>query len=340
MVYPELIVIDHGKAFASDAVKDACRRYGITIQDCRKYRPTDKPQIEAVFAVIRSQFAQHVAGYRGHHVAYRGRDADLEARWTLGELDEFFAEYVVSVYQRRRHDGLFIPGFPEINLSPNDAYRLATSYAGFVACPRDANLFLELMPVEWRTISHDGIDIDGLTYNGDAVATYRRSKSPYQRRNGLWPVHYDPRDPSQVYLQDPHDHAVWHTLRWTHAPTGLEPFTDVTMREVRRELIARGRDPADQQQVAHALTDLQNRTDAPEAATATSRRARVRDAERARAAARDRARTAADAGPLTESTTSGRLHAVPDLPADDDIDVDTITAYEAWGGHPTPVEGV
>jgi len=25
------------------------------------------------------------------------------ARWTVAELEEFFAEYVVPVYQRRRH---------------------------------------------------------------------------------------------------------------------------------------------------------------------------------------------------------------------------------------------
>jgi putative transposase len=44
VVFPEKIIIDHGKAFASQAVKDACRRYGISIQDARAYRPTDKPQ--------------------------------------------------------------------------------------------------------------------------------------------------------------------------------------------------------------------------------------------------------------------------------------------------------
>lgn len=337
VIYPELIVIDHGKAFASDAVKDACRRHGITIQDCRAYRPTGKPQVEAAFAIIGSQFAQHVAGYKGPNVAYRGRDVDGEARWTLGELEELFAEYVVAVYQRRRHEGLFISGFPEINLSPNDAYRMAVAYAGFVACPRDPNLFLELMQVEWRAINHDGVDIDSLTYTGEAVARYRRTKSPYQHKNGLWPIHYDPRDPSQVYLQDSHERDVWHTLRWTHAPTGLEPFTDVTLREVKRELAARGRNPADQHLIAQVLIDLQNRSDAPEASTAKSRRARVRDAERARAAARDRARLAVST--QTQAESSRPLWAVPDLPAEVDVDVDQIQTYEVWTGRPTDIEG-
>ncbi len=86
VIYPELIIIDHGKAFASDAVKDACRRHGITIQDCRRYKPTDKPQVEAAFNIIGSQFSQHVAGYKGHNVSYRGRDAEVEARWTRAHV--------------------------------------------------------------------------------------------------------------------------------------------------------------------------------------------------------------------------------------------------------------
>jgi putative transposase len=44
VVFPEKIIIDHGKAFASQAVKDACRRYGISVQDARAYQPTDKPR--------------------------------------------------------------------------------------------------------------------------------------------------------------------------------------------------------------------------------------------------------------------------------------------------------
>jgi putative transposase len=64
VVFPEKVIIDHGKAFASQARKDACRRYGISVQDARAYRPTDKPQVEAAFKTIRSGFSQHVAGYK------------------------------------------------------------------------------------------------------------------------------------------------------------------------------------------------------------------------------------------------------------------------------------
>ncbi len=328
-----------GEAFTSEAVKDVCRRYGITIQDARVFRPTDKPQVEAAFRVIRSQLGEHLAGYKGYHVVHRGRDPQVAARWTLSELEEYFAEYVVAVYQRRRHDGLVVAGFPEVNLSPNDAYRLAVARAGYVACPSDPNLFLQLLPIEWRTIQHYGVDYDCLTYNGEGIRRYRNVPSPYRgRQPGKWPIRVDPRDLSQVFFHDP-DSGVWHRLRWNHALTGTEPFTDVTLREVKQILAERGRNPRDERQIAEALWQLQNRTDAAEAATAKTRKARVRDAERARAAARDRARThlaPEDARPdRTSVQQTPALRLVPDPPEGEfDIDFDAITGYESWGGKP------
>lgn len=337
VVFPEKIVIDHGKAFASQAVKNVCRRYGITIQDTRKYRPTDKPQVESAFKTIRSQFSEHIAGYKGNHVVHRGRDVDATARWTIEELEEFFAEYVVAVYQRRRHTGLVLPGFPEISLSPNDAYRLAVHRCGYIASPRDPNLFLELLPIHWCGIHDRRIQKDYLHYSAPITGTYNGAKSPYAHAMGAWPVRYDPRDMTQVYLHDPYT-GDWHTLRWTHALTGLEPFTDITLRQVKQELRERGRDPQDQEGVLDALLDLQNRTDAAEASTARSRRARARDAERARAAARDKARTELVDSAADVPVKDSHLRAVPPLPADDEeevtIDFDALPSYEVWGGRP------
>ncbi|MFF8925690.1 transposase [Streptomyces longwoodensis] len=337
VVFPEKIVIDHGKAFASQAVKNVCRRYGITIQDTRKYRPTDKPQVEAAFKTIRSQFSEHIAGYKGNHVVHRGRDVDAAARWTIEELEEFFAEYVVAVYQRRWHKGLVLPGFPEIKLSPNDAYRLAVHRCGYIAAPRDPNLFLELLPIHWCAITNRRIQKDYLHYSAPIMGTHNGSKSPYTQANGAWPIRYDPRDMTQVYFHDPYT-GVWHTLRWTHALTGLEPFTDITLREVKQELRERGRDPQDQEAVLDALLDLQNRTDAAEASTARSRRARARDAERARAAARDKARTELADSAADAPAKEPHLRAVPPPPADDEeeitIDFDSLPSYEVWGGRP------
>lgn len=339
VVFPETIIIDHGKAFASEAVKNVCRRYGITVQDARKYQPTDKPQVESAFKTIRSQFPQHVAGYKGYSVAHRGRDVSAVARWTIAELEEFFAEYVVMVYQRRRHRGLVIPGFPEVNLSPNDAYRNAIPIAGYVAAPSDPGLFLELLPTVWCKVHHYGVQHDNLRYNGEVLRDFRGVDYPFQQRHqrpetrDKWPVRIDPRDLTQAYFQHPFD-KTWHTLRWSYALRGTEPFTDVTLHQVKHELALRGRNPADEKEIAEALTNLQNRTDAAEAATSAHRRARARDAERARTAARDRARTDVIDGADHDLDTRPNLRLLPDN-ADEDFDIDfgQVPTYDVWGGN-------
>jgi hypothetical protein len=233
-----------------------------------------------------------------------------------------------------------IPGFPEINLSPNDAYRNAITVAGYMAAPSDPGLFLELLPTAWCKIHHYGVQVDYLRYNDKALRKYRGVDYPFHQRHqrpetrDKWPIRVDPRDLTQAYFHDPFE-RTWHTLRWNYALRGTEPFTDVTLRQVKKELAARGRNPADEHEIAEALADLQNRTDAPEAATAPNRRARARDAERARTAARDRARTDLIDGEEPPSRSRPPLRAVPTAAGGDefDIDFDQIPTYQVWGGH-------
>ena len=357
VVFPEKIIIDHGKAFASQAVKDACRRYGISIQDARAYRPTDKPQVEAAFSTIRSGFSQHVAGYKGYKVDQRGRQADQHARWTLSDVEYFFAEYVITVFQRRHHAGLVLPGFSNLKLSPNDAYRILVHKSGYVACPADPNLYLELLPIQWLAIQHYGIQHNYLQYRDPVIKKLAGVKSPYLEMGGKWPIRVDPSDITRVYFHDPYarpPEPSWHVIPWIHALKGVEPFTDTTLREVRKLIAERGRDVADQKEIAQTVIELQNRTDAPETWLARTRKARLRDSERARAAAQDRAGTElggagpgdakagcpAEAGeadapaPALRAVTAG-----PDDEEDFDIDFDSIPAYEVWGAKPAQRPG-
>ena len=352
VVFPEKIIIDHGKAFASQAVKDACRRYGISVQDARAYRPTDKPQVEAAFKTIRSGFSQHVAGYKGYKVDQRGRQPERHARWTLSDIDYFFAEYVLCVYQRRHHAGLVLPGFAGLKLSPNDAYRILVHKSGYVACPADPNLYLELLPIQWLTIQHYGIQHNYLQYRAPVIKKLAGVKSPYLEMGGKWPIRIDPSDITRVYFHDPYarpPEPSWHVIPWIHALKGVEPFTDTTLREVKKLISERGRDVADQKEIAETVIELQNRTDAPETWLARTRRARLRDSERARAAALDRAGTElGGAGPGAPKAggppgRGGRdepapaLRAVPAGANDEeefDIDFDSIPAYEVWGAKP------
>lgn len=341
VIYPEAIIIDHGKPYQSDVMMRACDRLGISVYDARKLQPTDKPHVESTFRTIRLDFSEHVAGYKGRDVAHRGRDVEKIARWTIAELEEFFAEYVVGVFQRRWHSGLFLPGFPDLRMSPNEAYAQAMERTGFIVCPTDPNMYYELLPIEWRTIQPYGVEIDSLIYTDDHYALYNHkgAKPPYTGKHaGKWPIRQDPRDRLHAYFQDLE--GIWHVLRWTHALDEHQPFTDTTLREAKRLLAVRGINNAEQNDIAATLLDLQNRMDAPESWTRTDRKRMSRDAERARAAARDRHQATQAQGEHHPSSGPAPLALVPDLddpdqtdPSDTVIDLSDLESLEVWNPH-------
>lgn len=316
VIYPETLLFDHGKPYQSEVVTRFARKHRIDIQDARKLKPTDKPQIERLFKTVNSQFAEHMAGYKGFNVAHRGQHVEAQAKWTIDELEELFAEYVVAVYQRRTHDGLFLHGFPNLTLSPNGAYAQAMSSAGFVECPADPEMYFELLPIEMRQIHPYGVEIDYLHYNAEILYTYRKAKSPYP--SGAWPIRRDPRNPLHAYFRDPAD-GRWHVLRWTRALDEHEPFTDITLREAKRLVAARGHAPKDQEAIAQALIDLQNRGDDPSAWTKTDRKRWRRDAHRAAAQKADLARATPPitALPLPEQTETDKTFDPTAVPAAD-----------------------
>lgn len=327
VIYPECLLYDHGKPYKSDVVQRFCRKYRIDMQDARKLKPTDKPQVERLFKTINGQFTEHVAGYKGFNVAHRGQDIESKAKWSINELEEFFAEYVVAVYQRQRHQGLFLRGFPEMRVSPNEAYAMALETAGYIDCPNDPTMYYELLPIENRKIHPYGVELSHLYYNADILYRYRGSTSPYP--NGKWPIRVDPRNPLHAYFHDPAD-GRWHILRWTHALDEHQAFTDITMREAKRLVAERGQSRDDQQAIAQALHDLQNRVDDKSAWTKTDRKRWSRDTHRAQAQQADLSR--ADP-PIDDRPV---LTSVPDIEVDDgedEIDFSTIQAADVWNPH-------
>lgn len=328
VIYPETLLYDHGKPYKSDVVQRASARWKIDLQDACKLKPTDKPHVERLFKTVREQFTEHVAGYKGFNVAHRGRTAEEQARWTIDELAEFFAEYVIAVYQRRHHRGLTLHGFPELRVSPNEAYSMALGSAGYVDCPREANVYFELLPIARRVIHPYGIELNHLTYNADILYRYRKAKAPYP--DGLWPIRHDPRNLLHAYFLDPAD-GSWNVLRWTHALAEHQPFTDITLREAKRLITLRGHASEDQEAVAQALAELQNRTDAPETWAPGSRKRLTRDQHRGAAQNRDMQRGEAPVNnhlPLTvlpapseESEEHGDWSG---------LDLSEVTAAEVW----------
>jgi transposase InsO family protein len=262
VVLPENVVVDRGSVYLSETFTRACARLGISVQPTRPYTPTDKAIIERTFGSINTLFAQHLAGYKGFDVSRRGVDVESQAAWTLAELEDLFAEWIVLGWQNRPHEALWLPGRPEAKLSPNDVYAHTIAVSGYVACPLGEQDYVQLLPCHWRKVTREGIRVGNLTYDSPALGPYRERNSGIARHNGKWPIHADPGNLLVVYLYD-QDDQVAIPIPWVHADTVGEPFADVLSRHARAALRSRGQDDGDEHALAEALRDLLDRLAGP-----------------------------------------------------------------------------
>ncbi|MEU3629688.1 MULTISPECIES: Mu transposase C-terminal domain-containing protein [Streptomyces] len=258
VIVPETIGIDHGKVFISDTFLTACRSLGISVQPSRPATPTDKGIVERTFSSINTLFCQHIPGYTGSNTTRRG--AGVEAAWTLAELDDLLQEWIVACWQQRPHEGLRSPFLSGQPMSPNDAYALLVSRTGYLPMPLSGTDYLELLPALWRSVNDYGIRIDHRTYNCPGLNPLRRRSSGVTAKGGLWEVHYDPYDLSQIWVRDAHT-GEWITVPWTHRHLVSAPFADFTWRRARDLLAMRGRDDTDQAAVAAAVDQLLTRAE-------------------------------------------------------------------------------
>ncbi|ONI90876.1 integrase [Saccharothrix sp. ALI-22-I] len=255
VIVPDQVVIDHGRVFVSETFTRACERLGISIQPARKDTPTDKAVVEATFKAIKTLFAQHVAGFKGANTTQRGRD--VTAVWTVDELQDLLDEWLIVGWQHRPHDALRDPHAPRRMLTPNERYAALVAIAGYLPITLTGNDYLELLPVKWRAINDYGIRIDYRTYNSPELGAYRRQHSGLTGKRGLWEVHYDPYDLSQVFIRTP---GGWITAPWTHRSMITAPFADFTWRHARRLTAESGRDVTETE-IARALDALLTRAE-------------------------------------------------------------------------------
>jgi transposase InsO family protein len=272
LLHPETIVVDHGKAFISNAFKDACTRLGTNLQLARIYTPTDKPQVERIFRTVREDFIEKLPGYKGPDLYSRGVNIEEDAFYFIDEIDARFAAWVASQYQRTPHKGLSFPAVPLLKISPNEMYEEGLARAGFVYVVSSELMYYELLPTEWRTVQHYGVELRGLRYNADILHDYRNTQSSWGGVHaGKWPIRYDPRDLSRVFFFD-EPSSQWCELQWTHDRSEERPFNEATLSFAKALLITRSGNASDVDELAEALNGLLDRMCTPSESDKKERR--------------------------------------------------------------------
>lgn len=243
---PETLVVDHGKVFLSAHVIGVCTRLGISIQPAQPHKPTDKPTVERFFKTLRDGLIQHLPAYKGSDVYSRGERVEDDAFLFVHEVEDVIREWIACVYHRSAHDGLCVPEWPDLALSPAQMFAVGVGKAGLLRIPAAPELAYDFLPVAARTIQLYGVEVGGLRYNGPGFDGYRSTTSPYGGAlAGKWPpIRVNPDDVRHAWFCDPAD-GRWHRLDWEHA-AGLDaPFRGEAARHARRLAAAGGHpDPA------------------------------------------------------------------------------------------------
>ncbi|WP_434592520.1 Mu transposase C-terminal domain-containing protein [Streptomyces sp. A5-4] len=218
----------------------------------------DKAIVEATFSAINSLFVQHLPGYTGPNVSRRGDRVEADAVWTIPELQGLLDEWLLAGWQARPHDALRDPYRPKQAMSPNDKYASLVAASGYLPLVLRGEDYLELLPVAWRAVNDYGIRIGYRTYDSADLGPWRREHSGITAKRGLWEVHYDPYDLSQVFVRTQHG---WITIPWVQLPLVNAPFADFTWSHARRLAAEAGLDNTNEAAVARVLDQLLTRAE-------------------------------------------------------------------------------
>lgn len=103
-------------------------------------------------------------------------------------------------------------------------WEIGLARSGALTLPARSDLAYEFLDVEWRTIQHYGVEINGRIYDGEALNGFRGCRSPYTGKHaGRWPFSIDNHDVRFIHFRNP-DTNEWHRLDWDHAAALHTPF--------------------------------------------------------------------------------------------------------------------
>jgi Mu transposase, C-terminal len=252
-VAAETVVVVHGRIFLSEHLMSACARLGISVQPAWVYQASDKAALERFFRTLGEQLLAALPGYKGPDVYRRGKNPEQEAFYFLNELEQVIRRWTAQCYHRQRHADLCVPEVPGLEVSPLEMFAHGIARAGYLQVPARADLALDFLATEWRTIQHYGVEIGRLRYDGPALSPYRNRTSPYAGRHaGRWPFRVDPGDVSSIWFQDPADDQ-WRELRWEHASAVGGPFSTEALAYARQLATATHRFPDTRRTLAELL---------------------------------------------------------------------------------------
>lgn len=190
---PNIIHVDNGSDFHSNALTRGCMQHGIKIE----YRPIGKPHyggiIERVIGTM-MKLVHTLPGTTFSNIKERGDyPSKNEACMTLGELEKWLIIAITKYYHLRLHTGI-----SQTPLSLYEAGLLVMKQQGkkryYI---QDKKAFLiDFLPIIYRSLRKDGFMLDHIVYYNNVLRQLIANRDKY----GKFLIRRDPRDLSRIYV--------------------------------------------------------------------------------------------------------------------------------------------
>lgn len=197
------LLCDNAREFRGKMLSRACQEWGIDLE----FRPVKLPHygghIERLMGTVANEI-RTLDGATFSNPKDRGTyDAEGSATMTLGEVERYLVDFLVTNYHARFHNG--------IKGSPNERWRVGiqgdrtTPGTGLPDLIADAQkLRLDFTPAEERTIQEYGVALDHIHYYDDVLRRWINARDPHHpTRARKFLFRRDPRDVSRIWFLDP-----------------------------------------------------------------------------------------------------------------------------------------
>jgi len=265
------IYLDNAREFHGKMLERACQEYGIEIN----FRPVATPNygghIERLLGTILRQ-VHALPGTTFSNIKDRKYyDSEGKACFTLKELEQWLATYIVNVYHQKYHKGIGTTPFAKYQQGINGT---ATQVGIGKIDPIEDELKLKLdfMPVVERTIQRQGVSIDHIYYYHDILRKWINSYENPNARHRIrqkFAFKQDPRDISAVYFYDP---QIGQYFMIPYRNTGHPSMTIWEHRRIVRDLHASGMQEVNEDMIFMAYDRLRRLEQNAVTATAVARR--------------------------------------------------------------------
>lgn len=161
------LCMDNGAEFHSDSLETACLTLGIEIHYAPRKTPWFKGKIERFLGTLNSSLLHGAPGTTFSNIFEKDDyDPSKHAVVRLSTLRHIVMKWIVDVYHERPHRSLKVP--------PAQLWKSSVALEDIQLPDDPAQLDAILGRRVQRSLSHKGIELDGLFYNSPELTTLRR----------------------------------------------------------------------------------------------------------------------------------------------------------------------